>query len=146
MPNPIATCETTMGTFKLEIFLDRVPITASNFIDLAQTGFYNGLHFHRVIPNFMAQFGCPYAKDPKSQRAGTGGPPDGTFKNLKSGAKDDASANSPCSLQPASPPFPLPPWKPPVLGAPCANVQPSSCYDGLRSAGSRFCLSGQISF
>ena len=55
MPNPIATCETTMGTFKLEIFLDRVPITASNFIDLAQSGFYNGIHFHRVIPGFMDQ-------------------------------------------------------------------------------------------
>ena len=48
MPNPIATCTTSMGTFKLEIFLDRVPITASNFIDLAQSGFYNGIHFHRV--------------------------------------------------------------------------------------------------
>jgi len=91
MPNPIATCETTMGTFKLEIFLDRVPITASNFIDLAQSGFYNGVHFHRVIPGFMAQFGCPNAKDPKSSRAGTGGPPDGQFKNLKTGAMEKRS-------------------------------------------------------
>eukprot|EP00408_Alexandrium_pacificum_P009855 CAMPEP_0171222444 /NCGR_PEP_ID=MMETSP0790-20130122/35266_1 /TAXON_ID=2925 /ORGANISM="Alexandrium catenella, Strain OF101" /LENGTH=73 /DNA_ID=CAMNT_0011688389 /DNA_START=80 /DNA_END=298 /DNA_ORIENTATION=- len=73
MANPTATFDTTMGTIKAEIFLDRVPISASNFIDLAQTGFYNGLHFHRVIPNFMNQFGCPYAKDPKSSRAGTGG-------------------------------------------------------------------------
>ena len=71
-----------MGTFKLEIFLDRVPITASNFIDLAQSGFYNGIHFHRVIPGFMDQFGCPYSKDPHNPRSGTGGPPDGTFKNL----------------------------------------------------------------
>merc|ERR1712194_831802 len=61
---------------------------ASNFIDLAQTGFYNGVHFHRVIPGFMNQFGCPYAKDAKSRRAGTGGPPDGTFKNLKTGATE----------------------------------------------------------
>merc|ERR1712046_95484 len=67
---------------------DRVPITASNFIDLAQSGFYNGIHFHRVIPGFMDQFGCPNAKDPKSNRAGTGGPPDGEFKNLKSGAME----------------------------------------------------------
>jgi len=52
---------------------------------LAQTGFYNGIHFHRVIPGFMDQFGCPNAKDPKSKRAGTGGPPDGEFKNLKDG-------------------------------------------------------------
>merc|ERR1719478_992665 len=77
-----------MGTFKLEIFLDRVPITASNFIDLSKSGFYNGVHFHRVIPDFMAQFGCPHAKDPKSRAAGTGGPPDGQFKNLKTGAME----------------------------------------------------------
>ena len=68
-----------------------MPITASNFIDLAQSGFYNGIHFHRVIPDFMNQFGCPNAKDPKSSRAGTGGPPDGTFKNLKTGATEKRS-------------------------------------------------------
>merc|ERR1712060_32240 len=83
--NPIATLNTSMGTIKVELYLDRVPITASNFIDLARTGFYNGVHFHRVIPGFMAQFGCPHAKDPNSRRSGTGGPPDGTFKNLKTG-------------------------------------------------------------
>merc|ERR1719261_1173565 len=83
--NPVAVFDTTMGQFQAEIFLDRVPITASNFIDLARTGFYNGIHFHRVIPGFMNQFGCPHAKDPKSGRAGTGGPPGGSFKNLKTG-------------------------------------------------------------
>merc|ERR1712228_1090016 len=77
--------------FKAEIFLDRVPITASNFIDLCKTGFYEGIHFHRVIPGFMNQFGCPNAKDPKSRRAGTGGPPDGTFKNLKTGKTERRS-------------------------------------------------------
>ncbi|KAK3273175.1 hypothetical protein CYMTET_18567 [Cymbomonas tetramitiformis] len=66
----------------------RVPITASNFIDLAQSGFYNGIHFHRVIPDFMNQFGCPYAKDPNAGRAGTGGPSDGTFKNLATGGQE----------------------------------------------------------
>lgn len=55
-----------------------MPITAYNFVDLAKSGFYNGLHFHRVIPNFMIQFGCPYSKDPNSNRAGTGGPNAGT--------------------------------------------------------------------
>merc|ERR1712137_1466555 len=74
-----------------EIFLDQCPITASNFIDLANSGFYNGLHFHRVIPDFMDQFGCPYSKDPKSRRAGTGGPPDGSFKNLKTGGTETRS-------------------------------------------------------
>merc|ERR1719163_169689 len=88
MTNPTATFNTSMGEIKAEIYLDRVPITASNFIDLANSGFYNGLHFHRVIPNFMDQFGCPHSKDPKSRRAGTGGPADGTFKNLKTGATE----------------------------------------------------------
>merc|ERR1712216_122012 len=80
-----------MGNFEAEILLDRVPITASNFIDLCKTGFYEGVHFHRVIPGFMNQFGCPNAKDPKSRRAGTGGPPDGTFKNLKTGGTERRS-------------------------------------------------------
>ena len=75
-----------MGTLKAEIYVDRVPRTASNFIDLANSGFYNGLHFHRVIPGFMNQFGCPFSKDPNSHRSGTGGPKDGTtFKNLATG-------------------------------------------------------------
>ncbi|CAK0792173.1 unnamed protein product, partial [Prorocentrum cordatum] len=76
--NPTAVFETTMGTFKAELFLDKMPITCSNFIDLCKTGFYDGIHFHRVIPNFMNQFGCPNAKNPRSPRAGTGGPADGT--------------------------------------------------------------------
>merc|ERR1719235_2094704 len=89
--NPVAVFDTTLGTFKAEIYLDRVPRTASNFIDLCQTGFYKGIHFHRVIPNFMNQFGCPHAKDPKSMRAGTGGPKDGSFKNLKTGEMERRS-------------------------------------------------------
>jgi cyclophilin family peptidyl-prolyl cis-trans isomerase len=84
--NPVATFDTSMGSFRAEIFADRVPRTASNFIDLAQSGFYDGLHFHRVIPGFMNQFGCPHSRDPRSQRAGTGGPADGTsFLNLGTG-------------------------------------------------------------
>jgi len=89
--NPVATLSTSLGDIKVELFLDRVPRTASNFIDLAQSGFYEGVHFHRVIPGFMNQFGCPHAKDPKSSRAGTGGPPDGTFKNLGTGATEKRS-------------------------------------------------------
>merc|ERR1711935_1139365 len=91
MAIPVATMDTTMGVIKVEVYLDRVPITASSFIDLCQSGFYNGIHFHRVIPGFMDQFGSPNAKDPKSSRAGTGGPPDGTFKNLKTGATERRS-------------------------------------------------------
>ena len=74
MSNPVATFETSMGTFKAEIYEDQMPITAGNFLKLAESGFYNGLHFHRVIPNFMIQFGCPESKDPHSPRCGTGGP------------------------------------------------------------------------
>lgn len=58
----------------MELYTEQMPITAYNFIDLAQKGFYNGLHFHRVIPQFMNQFGCPFSRDPTSRRAGTGGP------------------------------------------------------------------------
>jgi cyclophilin family peptidyl-prolyl cis-trans isomerase len=81
MPNPIAQMDTSLGTIKAEIFVDKMPITAQNFIKLAKSGFYDGLHFHRVIPKFMVQFGCPYSKDPKSPRAGTGDGPDGTIKD-----------------------------------------------------------------
>ncbi len=79
MANPTATCETSLGTFKLELFTDKMPITAGNFLTLAESGFYDGLHFHRVIDRFMLQFGCPHSRDPKSSRAGTGSPPHGTI-------------------------------------------------------------------
>jgi cyclophilin family peptidyl-prolyl cis-trans isomerase len=79
MANPTATFETSMGKFTAEIFLDEMPITAENFISLAKSGFYDGLHFHRVIKDFMIQFGCPHSKDPESPRCGTGGPPHGTI-------------------------------------------------------------------
>ena len=78
MPNKTATCTTSMGVFTVELYTDDMPVTAYNFIDLAQKGFYSGLHFHRVIPNFMNQFGCPNSRDPSSRRAGTGGPEPGS--------------------------------------------------------------------
>jgi cyclophilin family peptidyl-prolyl cis-trans isomerase len=77
MPNPIATFETSLGTFTAEIFQDKMPITASNFVKIAKSGFYDGLHFHRVIPNFMVQFGCKYSKDPNSAQCGRGDSPFG---------------------------------------------------------------------
>jgi cyclophilin family peptidyl-prolyl cis-trans isomerase len=81
MANPIATFETSLGTFKAEIYSDKMPITSKNFLDLAKSGFYDGLHFHRVIKNFMVQFGCPHSRDPNSPRAGTGGPPTGNIQD-----------------------------------------------------------------
>jgi cyclophilin family peptidyl-prolyl cis-trans isomerase len=77
MANPTALCETSLGTFTVELFVDKMPKTAGNFIKLAKSGFYDGLHFHRVIKQFMIQFGCPHSRDPKSSRAGTGDGPDG---------------------------------------------------------------------
>jgi cyclophilin family peptidyl-prolyl cis-trans isomerase len=81
MANPIAVMDTSLGTIKAELFVDQMPITAGNFVKLAKSGFYDGLHFHRVIDNFMLQFGCPHSKDPMSRRAGTGDGPDGTIKD-----------------------------------------------------------------
>lgn len=79
MANPTATFQTSLGDFTVEIFLDKMPATANNFLDLARSGFYDGLHFHRVINGFMIQFGCPHSRDPQSPRAGTGGPPHGNI-------------------------------------------------------------------
>ncbi len=58
--------ETEKGTMKLELYADETPITVANFIELADHGFYDGLTFHRVIPDFMVQGGCPLG-------TGTGG-------------------------------------------------------------------------
>ncbi len=77
MANPTATFDTSLGQFKAEIYLDQMPVTANNFIKLVKQGFYDGLHFHRVIKDFMIQFGCEYSKDPNSQRCGTGNSPFG---------------------------------------------------------------------
>jgi peptidyl-prolyl cis-trans isomerase B (cyclophilin B) len=63
----VATIETSRGTIKLKLHADKVPKTVQNFETLAKKGFYNGLKFHRVIPNFMIQTGCP-------QGTGSGGP------------------------------------------------------------------------
>lgn len=81
MANPTAVFDTSEGSFTVEVFLAEMPITAKNFIDLANSGFYNGLHFHRIIPSFMCQFGCPFSSDPNSSKAGTGGPPHGKIQD-----------------------------------------------------------------
>jgi cyclophilin family peptidyl-prolyl cis-trans isomerase len=77
MPNPTALLETSLGNIRVELYTDKMPITANNFVKLAKSGFYDGLHFHRVIDGFMLQFGCPFSRDPESPRAGTGDGPDG---------------------------------------------------------------------
>ena len=64
---------TSKGVIWAKLFTEDAPNTVANFAHLAETGFYNGLKFHRVIPGFMAQGGCPHSKDNPSM-AGTGGP------------------------------------------------------------------------
>lgn len=73
--NKTAVLETTQGTIKIELFEDQTPITAKNFIDLAESGFYDGVKFHRIINGFMIQAGDPLSKDnSKKNLWGTGGP------------------------------------------------------------------------
>ena len=67
MANPTVTLDTNLGAIRLEIFQDKAPRTAQNFLDLTRKGYYDGLTFHRVIPGFMIQGGCPNGD-------GTGGP------------------------------------------------------------------------
>jgi len=81
MANPTATLETSLGNVEVELFTDLMPTTAGNFVELAKNGFYDGLHFHRIIDGFMIQFGCPHSRDPNSPRAGTGESPNGTIQD-----------------------------------------------------------------
>jgi len=57
--NPIAIVETIMGTFKIELFADKVPNTVQHFIELVNSGFYRNMLFHRVSPGFVIQTGDP---------------------------------------------------------------------------------------
>jgi peptidyl-prolyl cis-trans isomerase B (cyclophilin B) len=62
-----AVIKTSKGDIKLRLFAGKTPVTVANFVNLARKGYYDGLTFHRVIPDFMIQGGCP-------QGTGTGGP------------------------------------------------------------------------
>lgn len=67
MPMTQATLHTSEGSIEIELFPEEAPKTVANFTKLAEDGFYDGLIFHRVIPDFMIQGGCP-------EGIGTGGP------------------------------------------------------------------------
>lgn len=73
MPNKRALFETAKGKIEADLYADEVPGTVANFEKLANSGFYDGTRFHRVITNFMIQGGDPYSKTGKG-RVGTGGP------------------------------------------------------------------------
>jgi cyclophilin family peptidyl-prolyl cis-trans isomerase len=69
-----ALMETSAGNITINLYNEKAPDTVANFVKLVKAGHYNGLHFHRVIENFMIQGGCPHSSDPRSRRAGQGGP------------------------------------------------------------------------
>lgn len=70
----IVEMSTTLGELQIELYTDECPDTTGNFLKLVDSGYYDGLHFHRIIKDFMIQGGCPKSKDPDSRAAGTGGP------------------------------------------------------------------------
>lgn len=65
---------TSRGVMKISFYDKDAPGTVENFIKLAKENFYDGLAFHRVIPDFVIQGGCPYSKNMSDPRVGTGGP------------------------------------------------------------------------
>ena len=66
--------ETDAGIINIELFSNDAPNTVNNFTKLISEGYYDGLTFHRVIPGFMAQGGCPNTRIGSSGMPGTGGP------------------------------------------------------------------------
>ncbi len=69
-----AQIKTDVGEMIVEFYQDDAPKTVENFIKLAEQGYYNGLRFHRVIPDFVVQGGCPFSKEAGNPRVGSGGP------------------------------------------------------------------------
>jgi len=65
---------TSKGDINLDLFPDEAPGTVANFVKLVEDGFYDGLAFHRVIPNFVIQGGCPNTREGATGAPGTGGP------------------------------------------------------------------------
>jgi len=76
MKNKAVLITTKEGTFMIELFPEDAPNTVYNFLKLVESGYYDGIVFHRIIPGFMIQAGDPNTKDPESDRSlwGTGGP------------------------------------------------------------------------
>ncbi|NPA55042.1 MAG: peptidylprolyl isomerase [Epsilonproteobacteria bacterium] len=74
MDNQYAQIITNKGSIWVKLYPKEVANTVANFAHLAKSGFYDGIKFHRVIPGFMAQAGCPYSKDDTKGMVGTGNP------------------------------------------------------------------------
>jgi peptidyl-prolyl cis-trans isomerase B (cyclophilin B) len=73
--NPVATLQTSKGTITFELLPELAPEHVKNFVELAQTRFYDGTKFHRVIPGFMIQGGDPNTRSGSSATWGTGNGP-----------------------------------------------------------------------
>jgi len=69
-----AIIRTNKGEMKVSLYTEDAPNTVANFVKLAKEGYYDGLKFHRVIPNFVIQGGCPNSRDGAKGTPGTGGP------------------------------------------------------------------------
>ncbi|MDR1421614.1 MAG: peptidylprolyl isomerase [Coriobacteriales bacterium] len=75
----IAVIETSVGTIRVKLAGKEAPIHVANFVELAEKGFYNGLKFHRYVPGFVIQGGCPNTRDltsdeVRADKVGPGGP------------------------------------------------------------------------
>lgn len=69
-----AIIKTAKGTMTADLYTEDTPKTVANFAKLAKDGYYNGLKFHRVLPDFVIQGGCPNTKEGATGMPGTGGP------------------------------------------------------------------------
>lgn len=98
--NPVATIKTSVGDIKIELLADKAPITVKNFIDYAESNFYNGTIFHRVIPDFMIQGGGmdmtlarKQTKEPIKNEANNGVPNNrGTIAMARTSKVDSATS------------------------------------------------------
>ncbi|MBS7456553.1 peptidylprolyl isomerase [Coralloluteibacterium stylophorae] len=84
MTDLIATFATERGPIRVRLFPEQAPLTVANFVNLVRRGFYDGLKFHRVIPDFMIQGGCP-------EGSGRGGPGYRFEDEANNGLKHDGS-------------------------------------------------------
>ena len=69
-----AIIKTDKGNMRVSFYTEDAPNTVANFVKLAKDGFYNGLTFHRVLPDFVIQGGCPNSREGATGMPGTGGP------------------------------------------------------------------------
>ncbi len=95
MSTMIATFATSKGPIHVELYPDKAPITVANFVNLAKRGYYNGLSFHRVIPDFMVQGGCP-------EGSGRGGPGYKFEDEVKTGLRHEKGALSMANAGPGT--------------------------------------------